>query len=443
MRTTLATIVLWSLATILLCAAALFVTAQAMNLRRDPKSHPARALMKMIAEEADDAFEAGGHNGLDAYLKRLGEKLPGQHYLLDANRHDLLDGTDRSQLLQFGEEQDFAPVRTSDGRLANVTMLHDTGHRFIWIAEPWGGPPNPLPLIAVVVFILGAMATALALYLSTPLNRLRIAMNRFSRGDLSARVHSTRPDEIGVLSREFDVMAERIETLLAAERRLLQDVSHELRSPLTRLDVAVDLALRKPDNGALLERIRRDISRVSSLVSEVLQLTRAETDPASRNMDAVSIEGLAHDVVEDSQIEAEARGCHIAVDSSWRGEISGDAELLRRAIENVLRNAIRHSPEGKAIVVSIEHRDDTVRIGIRDFGAGVPEEALTKIFEPFFRVEGDRSRETGGAGLGLSIARRAVEVHGGTISARNLNPGLLVQITLPFEEQTGARSNRT
>ncbi len=278
------------------------------------------------------------------------------------------------------------------------------------------------------------MGSILAVHLAGPLRRLRQAVDRFGRGDLSTRVHSKRKDEIGELSQSFDEMAGRIETLLVAERRLLLDVSHELRSPLTRLDVAVDLALTSDDREVYLGRIKRDIGRLSVLVNELLQLTRAEGDPSIHNLDHVRLDEILEVLVEDCDMEAEAKGCRLDLSASEPCTVLGDPELLRCAVENVVRNAIRHAPVGTAITIDLESHGESATIAVRDHGPGVPDELLGAIFEPFFRVEGDRSRASGGVGLGLAIARRAVNLSRGRIFAQNARPGLVVNIELPRAE---------
>ena len=190
---------------------------------------------------------------------------------------------------------------------------------------------------------------------------------------------------------------------MTAERRLLLDVSHELRSPLTRLDVAIDLAIKREDRGPLLAAHQADISRLSDLVGELLHLTRVEGDPSARQLEVVRPGDLLSGLVEDCALEAEAKGCRLQFHAEPTDSIRGDVELLHRAFENVIRNAIRHAPEGTTVVVSLEPRGKGLRIMVRDFGPGVPTGALSSIFETFFRVEGDRSRNSGGVGLGLSI----------------------------------------
>jgi two-component system sensor histidine kinase CpxA len=326
------------------------------------------------------------------------------------------------------------PPRLADGRMIFVAPPRDRRYRFISVVKPWFDRPNILPYYGAIVLVIALMGWILAAHLAAPLRRLRRLVDQFGQGDLSARTHSTRKDEIGELSRSFDLMAGRIETLLSAERRLLQDVSHELRSPLTRLDVAVDLATTSDDPGEFLGRIKRDIGRLSVLVNELLQLTRAEGDPTAHALETVQLDHLVEDLIEDCEVEAQAKGCRVEREAMEPLAVLGEPELLRRAVENVVRNAVRHSPEGATVRISLESAGDVARIRIRDYGPGVPDELLATIFEPFFRVERDRSRASGGIGLGLAIARRAVDLHRGRISAGNAQPGLVVLIELPLAE---------
>ena len=234
-------------------------------------------------------------------------------------------------------------------------------------------------------------------------------------------------------------MADQITTLLSAERRLLQDVSHELRSPLARLGFAVELAKTSPDREAALGRIHKEADRLNHLVDELLQLTRAEGDPGARNLEDVDLVELLQDLVADCALEADAQGCRLVLRGDRRVVVTGDRELLRRACENVLRNAIRHSPAGTTVDIEVVRHDGLAEISVRDHGTGVPREALSDIFEPFFRVEGDRDRSSGGVGLGLAIARRAVELHQGTVTAFNANPGLVVALELPCRTDRARR----
>ena len=275
------------------------------------------------------------------------------------------------------------------------------------------------------------LSSALAFYLTSPLRELEKTVERFGQGDLSARTRSKRGDELGKVARSFDRMAERMQVLLTAERRLLQDVSHELRSPLARLNVAAALIQSEADRPAALEQIRKECERLNTLIGELLQLTRAEGEGGNLQKVSVDLYSSLVEVVDDCSIEAQARDCKLDLRASSGIAVLGDPELLRRAVENLIRNAIRYAAEGTPVEVTLDRRDETAVISVRDHGPGVPAEDLDRIFDPFYRVNGDRDRSSGGAGLGLSIARRAVGLHQGDLRAWNSSPGLTVEMQLP------------
>jgi two-component system sensor histidine kinase CpxA len=430
MRSILAKVLLWSLGTFALSLVAYWAIEWAVKSHAPPKGDPFWSMVELVEDETCRAYEEGGPGRLAAHLGRLDGKLPGKHLLTDEHGRDLVSGADRSDLFLAGPSQ-WEPPRLPDGRMVLVGRPRGGRYRFITIVRPWYGPPNILPYYGAVALVIVVMGSALAGHLAAPLRRLRRVVDRFGKGDLSARARSTRKDEIGELSRAFDEMAGRIETLLAAERRLLQDVSHELRSPLARLGFAVELARTTDDRGAALDRIKKDVGRLSDLVGELLQLTRAEGDPLARTPGEVLLDELLGTLADDCALEAEAKGCRIRLATDGPCTVQGERELLRRAVENVLRNAVRHTPEGTSIELDLRRRDGVATVAVRDYGPGVPDEALGSIFEPFYRVEDDRCRASGGVGLGLAIARRAVALHGGRIVARNAHPGLAVTIELP------------
>jgi len=246
------------------------------------------------------------------------------------------------------------------------------------------------------------------------------------------RVETDRPDEIGQLGRSFNDMAERMERLITSERRLLSDISHELRSPLARLKFAMKLARTSNDPAAALERIERDVNRIASLVSDIVAINVVEDDPALEEKHEICIRDIIGEVTNDCGVEAQARGCAISVSGQVCGQVLGNPELLRRAVENVVRNAIRYSPEKTAVEVELGEDVHDARITVRDYGPGVPDNVIQRIFDPFFRVEEARNTNGGGSGLGLSIAKRAVCVHRGRIFAENATPGLRVTIVIPL-----------
>ena len=229
-------------------------------------------------------------------------------------------------------------------------------------------------------------------------------------------------------------MAGRIETLLTAERRLLQDISHELRSPLARLNIGIELARTADDRGAAAIRLQKEVDRLTSLVGSLLEVTRVEGDPTTRRSEDVKVGVILRDVVQTCSLEAEARNCRLVVNEVAVRTLRGDPELLRRAIENVVRNAIRYAPPGTDVELRADDGPSGLVITVRDAGAGVPDESLPRLVQPFFRAEDARDYSpSSGVGLGLSIAHRAVQLHHGTLIAENAHPGLRVKLTFPDE----------
>jgi two-component system sensor histidine kinase CpxA len=250
-----------------------------------------------------------------------------------------------------------------------------------------------------------------------------------------------RKDEFSDLARDFDNMASQIENLVLSQQRMLGDISHELRSPLTRLIIAVEMAGRKAGPGAAqyLTRIEQEAERMNVLIGEILRTAKTEQlKPGPRRL--FDISNLVRDVAADAEFEAAASDRRVVVRQCDPGLIHGDRESLRSAVENVLRNAIRYSPAGSEIAVSLQRAEPArARVTVRDHGPGVPEESLVHLFEPFYRVNDARDRDSGGAGLGLAITRQVVKAHGGSVSAANCaDGGLQVTIDLPLKTPDGA-----
>ncbi|MDX2152941.1 MAG: ATP-binding protein [Bryobacteraceae bacterium] len=430
MNSLFAKILLWFLAATLITAAAVIMTAAVTFSGMQPRQAPFALLVTLQMQEAREAWESGGRPALEHRLQMFNQVLNAQSVLTDAEGRDLVTAEDRSEDIRAALDRPRLPYfrrdnlvlarQSDDGRYWFLSEM--PRRRFLgWILHPqflW------IPAVMLLLCYL------LARHLTGPVLALQTAVDRFGQGDLSARVSSKRKDEIGHLARTFDRMADRIQTLLSAERRLLADISHELRSPLARLGVAVELARTAEDREASLDRIEKESARLNALVGELLQVTRAEGDPAARRFSEVRLHDLVAEIVLDGSLEARARGVQVLLREQRQVTLRGDSELLRRAIENVVRNGIRYAPGGTVVEVFVE---GPARVRVRDHGPGVPEEELTRIFDPFYRVEADRNRQAGGgAGLGLSIAKRAVELHHGTIAARNAGPGLEVTIELPL-----------
>jgi signal transduction histidine kinase len=386
--------------------------------------------MKLELQRAQKLYETGGPRPLAEYLADTDASLPGTLYLTDARGRDLASGVDRSSLLPTGYDFLGFP-KERNGEDIIIRHSPDGRYQLVVAAPPPLGFGSFIPYFLAVAVAIVLLAWTLFVGVFSPLHRLASAVERFGQGDFSARVASDRKDEIGNLARSFNAMAARIETLLTAERRLLQDVSHELRSPLSRLSFAAELIKDAPDPEAAVSRVRREVNRLSQLVATLLDVNGSEWDPSSRKTQPVSIASLTSEIVADCNVEAEVRNIRIATQIHSSTILEGDPELLRRAIENILRNAVRFAPPASQIVVHVDDTDGGVSVCVRDCGPGVPDELLGRIFDPFFRVDEARESAAGGTGLGLSIARRAILLHQGEITARNLAAGFEVNINLP------------
>ncbi len=298
------------------------------------------------------------------------------------------------------------------------------------------GNVHRLPFVArlaIAVGVSGLVSFGLAALLTRPLRRLRAAAQAIAGGDLDARAGYAGRDEIAALARDFDVMADRVRDLLKSQRRLLRDVSHELRSPLTRLRIALELSRRQGAAGLELERIEREADRLEHLVSDVLSLARLEAGKTRLNRQPVQLAEWLAAVIQDAAYEAAASGKEVEFERTDDASVEVDPVLLRSAIENVLRNAVRHTPEGSSVLVRLTLAGEGAEITVRDHGEGVPEAELTRIFQPFTRVGDARERSRGGFGLGLAISRQAMEAHGGRIDAENVpDGGLRVRLHLPL-----------
>lgn len=386
--------------------------------------------VRLELEQAQKIYETHGPGPLASYLAETDSALHGNRYLIDASGHDVVTGKDWSPMLNLKPDRWGGPPRVN-GRLVIVRNSKDGRFRLLVITpEPVGGRRfGPIYLLVFAVIVV--LAWTLSAGIVPPLRRLAGTVDAFGKGGLSVRATSNRKDEIGDLARSFNSMADRIETLVTAERRLLQDVSHELRSPLARLSFAVELIKDAPDPEPGIARLRREIDRLSQLVGTLLDMTSAEGELFSRRITSVDLGPLVEEIVADCRLEAEARSVELKTAITGPATVEGEPELLRRAFENVLRNAIRFAPAESAVETRVEAQAAGVTISVRDYGFGAPQEALARIFDPFYRVDDSRDSASGGAGLGLSIARRAVLLHHGTIKAENAAPGLRVRITVP------------
>jgi two-component system sensor histidine kinase CpxA len=273
-------------------------------------------------------------------------------------------------------------------------------------------------------------------YLTGPVLRLRAAARRLAEGDLSARADDQRPrrDEIGELVRDFNFMAGRVEALVTSQRQLISDISHELRSPLARVNATLGLARQRIGQNELFDRMERDTGRLNEMIGRILTVARLDMTTTSPEMRRTDLNALVSDIVSDAQWEASERKCRVDLVSDGDCHVDANPDLLRSAVENIVRNAVRYTTPGTAVEVQVQCRSvdaGAAVIRVSDRGPGVPAAELPNIFRPFYRVADARDRKSGGVGLGLAIAERVARVHGGSVHAENrAGGGLDVVLTI-------------
>ncbi|PYX28028.1 MAG: two-component sensor histidine kinase [Acidobacteria bacterium] len=408
------------------------------------------SMVARVATESVAAYKDGGEPAARSYVEDLENTQHVHAFIFDPSGKEISGRMvfpwiedmrrtgrvrHRSWLDSFMPERFYRQSQSIDGQNYTLVLEFPAGPRVFG--------PHGIPSLGLTIAVIssGLVCYLLAWSLTSPVVRLRQAAQRLAAGDLTARTGAPmkgRRDELAQLMRDFDRMAERIEALMDSQSRLLKDVSHELRSPLARLSVALGLARRQaaPGAEAALNRIELEADRLNQLIQRLLTISRLETGTDGILKTRVSLRDLVEHVVRDAEYEAQGRGCSVFAEPTDEYPVDANPDLLRSAIENVVRNAIRYTAAGTAVEVRLERRigdeGEDLAIRVLDSGPGVPEEALDKIFEPFYRIDDARNRQTGGAGLGLSIADRAVRLHGGRVRASNRpEGGLAVEIRIP------------
>lgn len=436
-------------------ALALFaVLAILVTIAFRPRSSTWEALRTAVLNDAVSAYEDGGEQGLRDYFENLDHTQHLRAYLFDEKGNELSKRPAPEWAMRVAAGGPRAP---HDGFVFPAPPIQrdsrassDGQHRYTVVLGMPPGPrvyfgPRGLPVPGLIIAIIssGIVCYFLSWYLTKPIVRLRTVARQLAAGNLAARTGApagTGRDEVAGLMRDFDTMAERIETLLKMQSRLLNDISHELRSPLARLNVALGLARQRAgvDSADMLDRIELEASRLNELIGRILTLARLEDGEQIVSQTPVALDEIVMSVTEDAEFEAQARHCHVRVsipEDDWR--VRGNASLLHSAVENVVRNAIRYTQEGSSVDVELISEEKAgaqeAVLRVSDSGPGVPPEALAKLFEPFYRLDDARERLTGGVGLGLAITERAVRFHGGKVRALNRNGGgLTLEIRLPL-----------
>jgi len=465
-------------------AQALFVVLVILvTIAMRPARHGIESETPQILAEVVNAYQSGGARAAHDYLEEVRHTHHVLAFAFDPLGHELAG----RQVPPWIEDirQGVAPRgggphhRGWIDRLLPAPFVRQAltldGKRYTLVLELPQGPrnlffgPHDIPGLGITIAILtsGLMCYLLAWSLTAPVTRLRTAAQSLAAGDLSARTGAPAKgcgNELTELMRDFDRMAERIERLVNSQSRLLKDVSHELRSPLARLSVALGLAQQRaapeagPELALALQRIELEADRLNQLIQRLLTISRLESGTDGLRKTTLSLRELVEQVAHDAEFETLGRPCrvtmlghagsHAAGEGNGKNEdesdeylVEGDPELLRSAVENVVRNATRYTAEGTAVEVQLERQlanngEEEIVVRVLDSGPGVPNQALKRIFEPFYRLDDARNRQTGGAGLGLAIADRAIRLHGGELRASNRKEGgLEVEIRIPAGPQ--------
>ncbi len=393
-------------------------------------------------------MERGGQPAIAAYLDDLARSAHTQACLFDQNG-TVIAGAKCASFRSLIRRTADAPRHSAfDIRYGLVRVaLHVSGRNgdiYTFATELPAGPraafgPDPLGLALhwIVAFaVSGLICYLLARYLTKPIVQLQAASRQLATGKLGTRATTAaqrRSDELGELVRDFNSMAERIEGLVSSQRQLISDVSHELRSPLARLIVAMDLARERKGDDPAFDRMERDFERLSEMVGRLLTVARLDAAGASVEMKSLNLTVLIADVVSDAEFAARERQRCVRFSGDKDVYVSGNAELLRSAVENVVLNAVRYTAPETTVDVNLQRDTASAKLIVRDHGPGVPEKELQNIFRPFYRIANARDDQSGGAGLGLAITDKVIRLHRGTVNAVNLaDGGLEVRIEVPI-----------
>jgi len=452
-RSLLVKIFLWFWATVLITAAASVITFW-VRAHSSPYQWHASVIetTRISGETAIQTYEQSGPVAAARYMVQLEHRNLQNPCLFDQS-HNVLAGRNCDALADMLPNltepgvPDFG-VRFGVARVA-LKLRGASGREYVFAAEVPAGVPPGRPRgprmtrlgyalqWAVALIVSGSICYLLTRYLTAPIFRLREAAHQLASGDLSARANSRispRHDELGDLVRDFDTMAARIEDLVSRQRQLISDVSHELRSPLGRLNVALDLARQRKGDDPAFDQAEQDTALLNEMIGRLLTIAKLDVSARDVPMVQVDLSELLHQIVRNANFESHPNENRVTLTVESEVFVPGNPELLHSAIENVVRNAIHYTEPGTQVEIVLQHdaARSSARIQIRDHGPGLPEAELTNIFRPFYRVAAARDRQSGGTGLGLAISDRVIRTHGGTIIARNAVPkGLLIEILLP------------
>ena len=456
MRSLFLKIFLWFWLAMVLVTLTLLVSSFVGETRtsRERNETMDRTMTPLVADNFAGTFDREGLQSYQALLAHGKDVFPWDVYLFDAQGSEV-SAKSVPPLIREAFDRSFASKQTEivgsgPARAVGQWVRSESGREYVLVLHLKQRGPGPAPFLRapsqvqllrllLIILIIGAICLWITRHITKPIFELREAANRLASGRLDARVGPSstgRVDELGDLSRDFNHMAQQLESLIASRQHLIGDISHELRSPLARLSVALGIAQRSahPETLPALNRIERESLRLNELISEILRLARIEGGVERISQDDLDLQQLVREIADDANFEASSRNRSVRVDATFPCTMRGNWELLRSAIENVVRNAIYYTPEGTEVLVTLQPgpTPGEAILRVRDHGPGVPPSDLRTIFEPFYRIGNARERSSGGTGLGLSISDRTIRSHGGSVQARNATDGgLIVEMAFP------------
>lgn len=434
------------------------VTVTILGREINSESHAKLTLfLPLESRRATEIYEKDGAAGLKLHFDQLEATGIVRPYFFNEHGQEIFGRTPP------GEAAKFAQKAKADGEpIIGRILWHTLGaQRFVGpggrsytmmviltkstLVRFFRAPDPKISLILLAVLLVGgAFCFWLARHIAQPVEALSKTADRIAAGDLDARANQDlyrRKDEIGKLGRNFDRMAGQIESLVRGQQRLLRDVSHELRSPLTRLSLAEALLRRSPEEEReeYLNRIELEVEHIDQLIGQLLTLARAESGADASRKERIDLGTLLQEVAADGNFEAQPMGRTVRVNALETCFVAGAGEQLRRALENVVRNAVRHTKPNTEVEITLSRQSKSLPcaavIQVQDHGPGVAEKHLEKIFLPFYRVPATPSDEGAGSGLGLAITDRIIRMHGGNVRAEAaVNGGLVVRLELPLME---------
>jgi two-component system sensor histidine kinase CpxA len=414
----------------------------------------------ILAAEAVKAYESGGSEAF-ARFSQSNDNSERQLFLLDGFYKDVLSRPLSGDGLRVAHAAKNGQLVVLRAHIAAYKFVSSSGRPYILMLYLRSGVREMVETLfgeglrytISVILLVTLLCFALAYHIASPIHSIQSTARRVAQGDLKARVPasvSQRFDEVAALAKDFDSMVGRLDVLIQTQKNLLNSVSHELRSPLARINLSLEI-LKKgfvPASDDIFQRLDRDIARIDSLMSQLLTLSRLESGISSAEREDVDFTQLIEETAADSNFEAQASGKSVTLHTHGSIVImNADPHALRSACENVMRNAVRFTQPGTDVEVVLETDRSAPEalaiLSVRDHGPGVPDDSLEAIFQPFFRMHGD-SDAPGGNGLGLAIAAEAIRLHRGKIYAENVHPtGLEVKVQLPIPHHVAVHGNES